>query len=53
VSKITEDDQREMLEQVRMLLKLLFEQHAEWTEERTRMLSQFDHSRTIDRPENT
>jgi hypothetical protein len=29
LSKITEDDQKEMLEQNRMLLKLLFEQQAE------------------------
>jgi len=35
LSKITEDDQKEMLEQIRMLLKLLFEQQAEWKEERT------------------
>jgi hypothetical protein len=53
LSKITEDDQKEMLEQNRMLLKLLFEQQAEWKEERTRMLTELDCSRTIDRPENT
>jgi hypothetical protein len=35
VSKITKDDQKEMLEQNRMLLKLLFEQQAESNEERT------------------
>jgi hypothetical protein len=35
LSKITEDDQKEMLEQNRMLLKHLFEQQAEWKEERT------------------
>jgi len=39
LSKITEDDQREMLEQNRMLLKVLFEQQAEWKEERTRILT--------------
>jgi len=53
LSKITEDDQKEMLEQNRMLLKLLFEQQAEWKEERTRMLTELDRSRTIDRLENT
>ena len=52
LSNITEDDQQEMLEQNRMLLKLLFEQQAEWKEERTRMLTELDRSRTIDRPEN-
>jgi hypothetical protein len=51
LSKMTKDDQNEMLEQNRMLLKLLFEQQAEWKEERTRMLTELDHSRTIDRPE--
>jgi hypothetical protein len=40
LSKITEDDQKEMLEQNRMLLKLLFEQQAEWKEEKTRMLTE-------------
>jgi hypothetical protein len=44
LSKITEDDQMEMLEQNRMLLKLLFEQQAEWKEERTRMLTELDRS---------
>ena len=53
LSMITEDDQKEMLEQNRMLLKLLFEQQAECKEERTRMLTELDRSRTIDRPENT
>jgi hypothetical protein len=52
LSKITEDDQKEMLEQNRMLLKLLFKQQAEWKEERTRMLTELDRSRTIDRPGN-
>jgi len=52
LSKITEDDQKEMLEQNRMLLKLLFEHQAQWKEERTQMLTELDHSRTIDRPEN-
>jgi hypothetical protein len=41
-----------MLEQNRMLLKLLFEQQAQWKEERIRMLTELDRSRTIDRPEN-
>jgi len=41
-----------MLEQKRILLKILLEQQAEWKEERTRMLTDLDHSRTIDRPEN-
>jgi predicted transcriptional regulator of viral defense system len=36
-----------------MLLKLLFEQHAEWKEERTRVLTELDCSQTINRPENT
>ena len=35
-----------------MLLKLLFEQQAEWKEERTRMLSKLDPSGATDRPEN-
>ena len=42
----------QMLEQNRMLLKLLFEQQAEWKEERTLMLTKHDRSRTIDRPYN-
>jgi len=49
---ITEDDQKEMLQQNQMLLKLLFEQQAEWKNERTRILSQLDSSRATDRPEN-
>jgi hypothetical protein len=53
LSKITEDDQKEMLEQNRMLLILLFEQQAEWKEERTRMLSELDRSGATDRPENS
>jgi hypothetical protein len=52
LTKITEDDQLEMLEQNWMLLKLLFKQQAEWKEERIRMLTELDPSRTIDRPEN-
>jgi hypothetical protein len=52
LSKITEDDQKEILEYNWMLLKLLFEQQAEWNEERTRMLTKHNRSRTIDRPEN-
>jgi hypothetical protein len=36
-----------------MLLKLLFEQQAEWKEERTRMLSEPDRSLATNRPENT
>jgi len=51
LSKITEDNQMDMLEQNRMLLKLLFEPQAEWNEERTRMLTELDHSRTINRQE--
>jgi len=35
LSKITKDDQKEMLQQNWMLLKLLFEQQAEWKKERT------------------
>jgi len=42
----------EMLEQNRMLLKLIFEQHAEWKKERTRMLTELDRGRTIDTPKN-
>jgi hypothetical protein len=42
-----------MLEQNRMLLKLLFKEQAEWKEERTQMLTKLDYSRTIDRPENS
>jgi hypothetical protein len=52
LSKITEDDQKEMLEENRMLLKLLLEQQAEWKNERTRMLTELDSSRTIDSPVN-
>jgi len=53
LSKITEDDPKEMLEQNRMLLKrLLLEQQAEWNKERTRMLTELDRSRTSDRLEN-
>jgi len=53
LSKITEDDQKVMLEQNRMLLKLRLEQQTEWNEERPRMLIELDRSRTINRPENT
>jgi hypothetical protein len=35
ISKITEHNQKEMLELNRMLHKLLFEQQAEWQENRT------------------
>jgi len=35
LSKITEDDQKEILQHNRMLLKLVFEQSAEWKKERT------------------
>jgi hypothetical protein len=35
LSKITEDNQKEMLKLNRMLHKLLFEQQAEWKEDRT------------------
>jgi len=35
LSMITDDDQKEMMAQNRMLLKLLFEQQAKWKEERT------------------
>jgi hypothetical protein len=52
LSKITEDDQKEMLEHNRMLLKLLFEQQAEWKEERIRMLTELDCRQTINRPQN-
>jgi hypothetical protein len=52
LSKITEDNQKEMLEQNRMLLKLLFEQQAEWKEERTLMLPELDRSPATDRQEN-
>jgi len=52
LSKITEDDQKQMVELNWMLLKLLFEQQAEWKEERTRTLTELDRSQTIDRPEN-
>jgi hypothetical protein len=36
-----------------MFLKLLFEQQAEWKEERTRMLTEPDRRQTIDRAENS
>jgi len=52
LSKTTEDDTKEMLEQNRMLRKLPFEQQAEPKVERTRMLSELDRSRGTDRPEN-
>jgi len=52
LSKITEDDEKEMLQQNRMLLELLFEQQAEWKKQRTRMLSEHNRSQAIDRPEN-
>jgi len=42
-----------MLEQNWMLPNLLFEQQAEWKAEITRMLTELDRSRIIDRPENT
>jgi hypothetical protein len=48
---ITDDDNKEMMVQNRMLLKLLFEQQAEWKEERTRMLAELDHSRPTERNE--
>jgi len=52
LSKITKDNQKEMLEQNQMLLKLLFKQQADWKEERTQTLTELDRSRIIDRPEN-
>jgi len=52
LSKITEDDEKEMLQQNRMLLKLLFEQQAGCKKERTQMLSDLDRSRANDRQEN-
>ena len=52
LSKNTKDDQKEIVEQNQMLLKLLFEQQGEWKEERTRILHKLDRSWTIDRPEN-
>jgi hypothetical protein len=52
LSKITEGNQKEMLEQNWILLKLLFVQQAEWKEERARMLTEFARSRITDRPEN-
>jgi hypothetical protein len=44
LSKTTEEDQKEMLEQTRMLLKHLFNQQAEWKKERNRMLTELDRS---------
>jgi len=44
LSKITEVDQKEMLEQNRMLHILRFGQQAEWKEETTRMLTELDRS---------
>jgi hypothetical protein len=41
-----------MLELNQMLPKLLFEQQAEWKEDRTRLLTELYHSPTIDSPEN-
>jgi len=52
LSKITDVDQKEILEQNQMLDQLLIEQQAEWRVERTRMLIELDLSGTIDRPEN-
>jgi chemotaxis protein histidine kinase CheA len=51
ISMITDDDNKEMIAQNRMLLKLLFEQQAEWKEERTQMLAEFDRSRPTERNE--
>jgi len=52
LSKTTEDDQKGMLEENRMLLNLLFIQQAEWKEERTRMLTELNRSQTTNWPEN-
>jgi hypothetical protein len=52
LSKITEDNQKEMLEQSWMLLKLLFEQQAKWKVERIRMFTELDRRQTTNRPEN-
>jgi hypothetical protein len=52
LSKFTEDNQKEMLVQNRIVLKVLFKQQAEWTEERTLMFTELSCSQTIDRPEN-
>jgi hypothetical protein len=52
LSMITKDNQEEMLQQNRMLLKLLFQHHTEWKEARTLMLTELDHSRTTDTPQN-
>jgi hypothetical protein len=51
LSMITDDDNKEMMAQNRMLLKLLFEQQADWKEERTRMLAELDHSQPTERNE--
>ena len=51
LSMITDDDNKEMMAQNRLLLKLLFEQPAEWKEERTRMLAELDRSRPTERNE--
>jgi len=48
---ITDDDNKEMMAQKRMLLKLLFERQAEWKEQRTRMLAVLDRSRPTERNE--
>ena len=52
LSKITKDDQQGMREHYRMVLKLRFKQHAEWKEDRTRMVSHLDRCRATNRPEN-
>jgi ABC-type Zn2+ transport system substrate-binding protein/surface adhesin len=49
LTMITDDDNKQMMAQNRMLLKLLFEQQAEWKEERTRMLAELALSRPTKR----
>jgi hypothetical protein len=51
LSMITDDDNKEMMAQNRMLLKLLFEQQAEWKEEHTWLLAQLGRSRPTERNE--
>jgi len=51
LSMITDHDNKEMMAQNRMLLKLLIEQQAEWKEERTRMLAELDRSRPTEQNE--
>jgi len=51
LAKITQSEHKMMVKQNRLLLKLLFEQQAEWKEVRSWVLTELDSNRATDRQE--